>query len=64
LTEGFDARAIERDRREVGEELWERFNAPRADAPWYYRSLAAAFARLSPGLMADELDRTLSHIEP
>jgi GTP pyrophosphokinase len=33
----YNARAILADYRELGEELWSRFNTGRADQLWYYR---------------------------
>ncbi|MEZ5102526.1 MAG: HD domain-containing protein [Thermoleophilia bacterium] len=50
-----NARSIVADRRALGEAIWDRFNAPRADQLWYYRALADVFARRRPGRAADEL---------
>ncbi len=36
-------RAIQEDRRLLGEAVWERFNAPRTAQAWYYRALSALF---------------------
>ena len=36
-------RSIRNFLRREGEELWERFNRPRADQAWYFRSLASCF---------------------
>ncbi len=58
-----NARSIERDRRAVGEKVWERFSAPRSDVLWYYRSLADAFARRSSSSMVGELDRAVLTLE-
>ncbi len=38
-----NARAIHADYQELGEQLWSRFNAQKADILWYYRSLVDAF---------------------
>ena len=35
--------AIGKDLERLGDEIWERFNAPRESQSWYYRSLTAAF---------------------
>src|SRR4051812_11562858 len=43
-----NARAIHRDYTEIGDDLWTRFNAGRADTLWYYRSLSEIFARRLP----------------
>jgi GTP pyrophosphokinase len=59
-----NARAILADYREIGEALWDRFNAPKAHQLWYYRSLVTAFRDAgvqSP--MLGELDRTVSELE-
>ena len=60
-----NARSIIRDLRGVGEELWERFNAPKDQTLWYYRSLVTAYRSNpahTPGLI-DELDRTVTEME-
>lgn len=50
-----NARSMLRDHREVGERLWERFNAPGpADVLWYYESLEQRYATLRAGPMAEE----------
>jgi len=36
-------RAIREDYAKLGEKLWSRFNRPKKDQRWYYRSLAHAF---------------------
>jgi GTP pyrophosphokinase len=59
----FNARAITRDYRQVGEALWERFREGGDAQLWYYRSLAGAFERLLPGSMARELRETVSELE-
>jgi len=38
-----NARAIVADLRDIGDELWVRFNAPSSEQLWYYRSLVDAF---------------------
>lgn len=57
-----NARSILSDYRNLGNELWKRFN-PDADPLWYYRSLADRFAELRPGRLADELDRVVTELE-
>ena len=42
-----NAEAIIQDFDQIGEKLWERFNAPKSDQQWYYTSLAAAFEQRS-----------------
>ena len=58
-----NARAILSDYREVGEELWSRFNGTREESLWYYRSLVEIFARRYSGPLAEELETTVSEIE-
>jgi hypothetical protein len=55
-------RSILGDHREIGEKVWERFNADRDEILWYYRSLAEVFARRHPGRMAKDLEETASHL--
>jgi (p)ppGpp synthase/HD superfamily hydrolase len=58
-----NARAILGDLR-AGDDVFDRFNAPRADQAWYYRALAATFAERAPGPMADELARVVGQVFP
>ena len=58
-----NARAILSDYREMGEELWSRFNGTREESLWYYRSLVETFAVRRPGPLAEQLDTTVSEIE-
>jgi GTP pyrophosphokinase len=58
-----NARAILGDHRVVGEEVWARFTATKSDTLWYYRQLANAFTRLTPGPLAAELGRVVAEIE-
>jgi (p)ppGpp synthase/HD superfamily hydrolase len=60
-----NARSIVRDLRVDGEDLWERFSAPRDQTLWYYRSLVTGYRRNpahTPALI-DELDRTVTEME-
>jgi len=60
-----NARSIVRDLRIVGEDLWDRFNAPKDQTLWYYRSLVTAYRSNlahTPALI-DELDRTVTEME-
>jgi len=58
-----NARAMLRDVRRIGDELFERFGAPKEDVLDYYRGLRDAF-RASPleGWMVDELARTVDDL--
>lgn len=57
-----NARAIAYDRRTAGEGIWTRFTAGREGTLWYYRSLAAVFATILPGPLADELRRVVDDL--
>jgi len=57
-----NARAILLDHARVGEEVWDRFNAPKAESLWLYRSLAEVFWRRKPGPLADEFSRTVERL--
>ena len=58
-----NVRSILRDHREIGEKVWERFNADRDEILWYYRSLAEVFARRSQSAMAEEFGRITSDLK-
>src|SRR5919108_5847446 len=57
-----NARAILLDYRAIGEPFWVRFNAPREDVIWYYRTVAALYLRRRPGILAEELKATVDEI--
>lgn len=52
-----NARSILRDLRksEIGRAVWQRFKRGPEDQLWYYGALAAAYRRLLPGQLAEEL---------
>ncbi len=52
-----NARSILRDLRKsaIGRAVWQRFKRGPDDQLWYYGALAAAYRRLLPGQLADEL---------
>lgn len=58
-----NARAILAAYRDIGEELWPRFNATRDETLWYYRFLVETFAAHGRNRLVDELDRTVNEIE-
>ncbi len=60
----FNARAILRDYRSVGEVVWTRFSAGRDGVLWYYRSLSDSFTRIVRGNpMTGELAEVVTEIE-
>lgn len=59
----YNARAILRDYREVGESIWERFRGKRDGTLWYYRALADEFQRGRPNRLVNELEGTVRLLE-
>jgi (p)ppGpp synthase/HD superfamily hydrolase len=63
----YNARAILRDVRQVGDSAFVRFAAPKAKVLWYYRALVTAFRAggvthlLKP--LLDDLDRVVTELE-
>jgi len=57
-----NARAIVRDLRSSGDDLWTRFSGGR-ESVWYYRSLVTAFRAAGSNELVDELDRVVSEME-
>jgi (p)ppGpp synthase/HD superfamily hydrolase len=59
-----NARSILRDLRksEIGRAVWQRFKRGSEDQLWYYGALAAAYRRLLPGQLAEELAEIVEHI--
>lgn len=58
-----NARAILRDLRRLGDELWPRFSGGREGVLWYYRALVGAYQAAGNNELVEELDRTVSEIE-
>jgi len=58
-----NAYAILRDLRNVGDQVWERFNARADDILAYYQSLVRAYREAGGGRLVDELDRIVRAIE-
>jgi (p)ppGpp synthase/HD superfamily hydrolase len=59
-----NARAILRDFRGSGSELWQRFSAKDPnDHLWYYRSLLDVYQNKTDGWLVDELRRTLDTLD-
>ena len=58
-----NAYAILRDLRNVGEKVWERFNAGPDDIVAYYQSLVRSYREAGGGRLVDELDRIVRGIE-
>jgi (p)ppGpp synthase/HD superfamily hydrolase len=58
-----NARAILRDYRQIGDELWARFTADPDGILWYYRSLLDAFRTVSHSPMVEELGEVVTELE-
>lgn len=54
-----NARAILRDYRLIGEELWSRFAGGRDGTLWYYQALVDAYRGGQASALLEELDRTV-----
>jgi hypothetical protein len=50
------------DYKQLGDELWERFNRGREGILWYYESLATAFEEVFPGPLSDELSEVVQQL--
>jgi GTP pyrophosphokinase len=55
--------AILRDLRNIGDKVWERFNASADDILAYYQSLVRSYREAGGGRLVDELDRIVRAIE-
>ena len=58
-----NARSVLQDYREIGEDLWNRFNGGRDGTLWYYRAIADTLKEAGDGPVVDELDRVVTEIE-
>jgi len=58
-----NAYAILRDLRNVGEKVWDRFNASADDILAYYQSLVRSYREAGGGRLVNELDRIVRAIE-
>ena len=58
-----NATALLADYRDVGEAVWNRFNAGRAAQLWYYRRLADAFSASDYGSLVDRFEGLVRDLE-
>ncbi len=58
-----NVRSILMDRRRYGADIWERLHGGRDGKLWYYREVANSLCKHAPGIMADELARTVTELE-
>lgn len=59
-----NTRAIVMDHRRLGDKVWQRFRASKADQLWYHRSLVEVFrAGGAPTHLVDELDSLVRELE-
>ena len=59
----YNARAILADFRQLGDELWARFQGGKDGTLWYYRSLITAFRQAGNSPLLEELDRVVTELE-
>ena len=59
----YNAQSMIRDHRIHGDSLWSRFNAPKEDTVWFYRSVTEALRHAGPCPLIDELDRCVTELE-
>ena len=59
----YNARAILKTYRQIGEITWERFNGRRVGTLWYYRTLVSIFKQTGDDYMTAELERVVSELE-
>jgi (p)ppGpp synthase/HD superfamily hydrolase len=58
-----NARSIVADYRELGEQIWERFQGRREGTLWYYRALLDEFKRKKPNRLINEFERVVIELE-
>jgi len=58
-----NARSIVVDYRELGEQIWERFQGKREGTLWYYRALLDEFKRKKPNRLINEFERVVLELE-
>ena len=58
-----NARAILRDFRQHGDDVWSRFKGGKVGSLWYYRSLITAFRQAGNNELIEELDRVVTELE-
>ncbi|SRR5258706_8202261 len=58
-----NARSILADLRTQGDDLWKRFSGGKDGTLWYYRALSDAFRAIRPGVLQQELERTVAELE-
>jgi (p)ppGpp synthase/HD superfamily hydrolase len=58
-----NTRSVLTDYRQIGEQVWERFQGKRDGTLWYYRALVDEFKRKKTNRMIHELERVVSELE-
>lgn len=58
----YNARAILRDYRRIGDEVWTRFSGGRDGTLWYYGALVRAYYTAGTGELIEELERTVAEL--
>lgn len=55
-------RSMAYDLATIGDKLWERFNAPKAELKWYYSSIAESLSPISDLQMHKELCELIEEV--
>ena len=58
-----NTRSILTDLRQIGDAVWDRFNATPDEILWYYRSLVGVYSEAGPSRLSDELDLVVTELE-
>jgi (p)ppGpp synthase/HD superfamily hydrolase len=58
-----NVRSILSDYREIGEQVWARFNGGREGTLWYYRTLRDEFLKHKPNRITRELELAVNELE-
>ena len=58
-----NTRSVLTDYRQIGEQVWERFQGRREGTLWYYRALVDEFKRKKTNRLIPELERVVSELE-
>lgn len=58
-----NGRSVLADYREIGDQVWERFQGKRDGTLWYYRALLDEFRREKPNSLINQLERVVLELE-
>ena len=58
----YNAQETLRDARAVGDDVWKRFQATKAETLWYYREVVNILKRRGPRALAEELELVVEQL--